>query len=346
VSSSDPLLSVDRLSAAWEGVPVLRDVSFDLASGEFLSLLGPNGSGKTTLLRCIAGLESPTAGSVRLRGELLGDRPTHRRGIGLMSQEPALFPNRTVLENVAYAPLLARRPEPAVRAEVGRLLDLLRLRGFEARRPDQLSGGERQRVALARTLAARPAVVLLDEPFASIDLELRAELRTEFRRVLRELGTAALHVTHDRDEGLFLGDRVGLLFDGRLEAIGPPRTVFAHPSSARAARLLGYNVLASGSGAVAVDPTEVRLGPTSGGGAGATVLAAGTTGRETVVSLLLDDGQRIEARRPRAEAEPRAGDRVGVAWGATVRLDDPGPSEDRPGGASKEPKKPGGLVRP
>ncbi|HTW56238.1 MAG TPA: ABC transporter ATP-binding protein [Thermoplasmata archaeon] len=338
MSSSEPLLRVERLGAAWDGVPVLADLSFDLAPGEFLALLGPNGSGKTTLLRCLAGLEPITAGAIELGGRRIERWPPHRRGIGLMSQEPALFPGRSVLENVAFAPLLRGAPAATAREEVARLLALLHLEGFEERRPDQLSGGERQRVALARTLAARPTVVLLDEPFASIDVELRAELRAEFRRVLREIGTAAIHVTHDREEGLFLGDRVGLLFDGRLETIAPPAELFGHPTSVRAARLLGYNVLDGRAGPVAVHPTDLRLGPSDPTGRGGTVWAVGTVGRDALVAVGLDTGERLELRGG-SPATVRPGDRVAVRWDAEIPLppDGPAPKSPNPAGGSGPP---------
>ncbi len=323
MSSSDPWLEVRGLSAAWERTPVLRSVSFSLAAGEFLVLLGPNGSGKTTLLRCLAGLERPTAGSIRLGGEEITDRPTFRRGIGLMFQDPALFVNRSVYENIAYAPLLQRRPRAEVAEEVGSLIDLLRLSGFEDRRPDQLSGGERQRVALARSLAARPRLVLLDEPFASIDVEVKAELHAEFRRALRARGAAVIHVTHDREEGMFLGDRVGLLFDGSLETVGPPRSVYANPGTERAARFLGYNVFPSPSGPVAVHPTELRWGPFEGPGTVATVLSVGASGRENRIVARREDGSQAELLRPGGEAVPAPGVRVRLLWDASVALTGP-----------------------
>jgi len=330
VSSSEPILSVEGLCAAWDGEPVLRGVSFALYPRELVSLLGPNGCGKTTLLRCIAGFERPTSGTVRLGGELLGNRPPHRRGIGLMSQEPALFPRRTVLENIAYGPLLKGATDAEARAAAVRPIELLRLEGFEDRWPHQLSGGERQRVALARTLTARPRVVLLDEPFANIDVELRAELRADFRRVLREMGTAAIHVTHDREEGLFLGDRVGLLLEGVLEVVDRPEAVFAHPTSERSARLLGYGVVDIGGGPIAVYPTELLLGPPGSGHADATVLARGTTGRDALVVVALDGGDHLEWRGPAVRGELVPGVRVGVGWQRAVPLPPPR--------SSKEPK--------
>ncbi len=314
MSSSDPLLAVDRLSAAWDRVPVLRSVSLSVDAGELLVVLGPNGSGKTTLLRCLAGLEAPTAGTVRLAGVDVTARPAHLRGIGLMFQDPALFPRRSVYENIAYGPLIQRRPRAEVEREVDELVALLHLDGFEDRRPHQLSGGERQRVALARTLAARPRLVLLDEPFASIDAELKGELHAVFRQALRARGTAAIHVTHDREEGLFLGDRVALLFDGVLDAIGPPDAVYRHPTSERSARFLGYNVLVDRSGgrqAVAAEDLEL-VAPGTEGWIG-TIRAVGTVGRERLVILETPAGDRLELRTP----APVAGLEVGLP--ATVR---------------------------
>jgi thiamine transport system ATP-binding protein len=321
VSGSDPLLEVDGLSAAWDGVPVLRSVSFSVAPEEFLVLLGPNGSGKTTLLRCLAGLERITAGRVRLAGVDLRGRPAHTRGIGLMFQESALFPHRTVYENIAYAPLLQRRPRSEVEREVDRVVDLLRLSGFEDRRPDQLSGGERQRVALARTLAARPKLVLLDEPFASIDVEVKAELHAEFRHALTSSGTAAIHVTHDREEGLFLGDRIGLLFEGTLEALGAPPVIYENPRTVRAARFLGYNVLPGPRGPVAVHPTDLRWELHGTEGVMATVVVDGLRGRERLVVLRTDDGTRVEISAGVDAAPFARGSRGALRWERAVAVE-------------------------
>ncbi len=334
MSSCSPLLEVEGLSSAWDGTPVLHDVSFSVAAGEFLVLLGPNGSGKTTLLRCLLGLERPTAGRVRLGGTDLERVPVHRRGIGLMFQEPALFPHRTVYENVAYAPLLARRPSEEVAADVDRLVRLLHLEGLEDRRPDRLSGGERQRTALARTLAARPRLLLLDEPFASIDAELKAELHAEFRRALSALGTAAIHVTHDREEGLFLGDRVGLLFAGRLESIGAPGPVYGQPRSVRAARFLGYNVLDGPDGPEAVHASDLRWERPGSAGLTASVVTSGSVGRETRVVVRTEGGARAELRVPDGSGPFPPGTRGVLAWSRSVRL----ARESEPPAGAKSPK--------
>jgi ABC-type Fe3+/spermidine/putrescine transport system ATPase subunit len=326
VSSSEPLLEVDALSAAWGATAVLRSVSLRIRAGEYFVLLGPNGSGKTTLLRCLVGLERPSAGRISLLGTDISGLPTHRRGIGLMFQDPALFSHRTVYENIAYAPLLQRRSRTQVDEVVGQMLDLLHLRGFEDRRPEALSGGERQRVALARTLAARPRLVLLDEPFASIDVELKADLRTEFRRALSALGIAALHVTHDREEGLFLGDRIGLLFGGSLEAVGSPEEVFAAPRTERAARFLGYNVLGGPRGPEAVHPRDLSLEGIGSTGLPLTVVAVGTVGREHLAILRTDSGDRVEARFPEGPGALRPGSRVRASWARSVLVVADGPA--------------------
>ncbi len=330
-----PVLEARRLTVRLDGRTVLRDLDLAVGDGEVLALLGPNGAGKTTLLRAIAGFERPATGSVHLDGVNLGRTPPHRRRIGLLFQDSALFPNRTVFENVAYAPLLQRRAEDEVRGEVDRLADLLSLGPLLDRRPSELSGGERQRVALARTLAARPRLVLLDEPFASVDVEIKADLRTQFRAALRASGTAAIHVTHDREEGLFLGDRVALLFEGRLAGTGPPESLYRHPGTVRAARFLGYNVVRGPAGPVAVHPEDVLLDV--GDGPLYRVVAGGTTGRRSVVVLGRPDGERLEAL---VDSPPALDETVRVSWRRAEPL-----TEDPEPPAPKEPKKPPALAR-
>jgi thiamine transport system ATP-binding protein len=318
VAPAEPLLRVDGLSASWADSEVVRSVSFAVAHSELLTLLGPNGSGKSTLLRAIAGFHPIDAGTVALAGRSLPGVPAHRRQIGILFQEPTLFPQRSVFENIAYGPMLAKRPRSEVDSEVESVARLLELEPLLDRPPDALSGGERQRVALARTLAARPRLVLLDEPFASVDPTIRASLHAQFRRALAERQTAAIHVTHDREEGLFLGDRVALLFAGRLRAIGPAASVFAGPPDAEVARFLGYNVVSNDGRLSAILPEELELGPVGDGLGPYSVVASGTTGRAFRAILERAGGERVEIRS--AEPLPSTG-AFSLRWRRSVPLD-------------------------
>lgn len=314
MSSSD-LLVVDHLGAAWGETPVLSDISFTIGAAERVALVGPNGSGKTTLLRCLVGLEPTTGGRIRLQGIDLGPRPPERRGIGLLRQDPALFPRRTVAENILYGLEIARRPVEQQEARLAELARLLHLEALLDRAPGTLSGGERQRVALARTLAPRPSLVLLDEPFAAIDPELRTDLMVDFADALHATATAALHVTHDRDEAFFLGERVMILLDGRVVQVGPPAAVLDAPASARVARFLGYNLLRGAEGEMAVHPRDILLrSPPGADELRATVLAIGPAERGSVVYLRTDDGRRLEARGTGWPIGLVAGTAVGVSW--------------------------------
>lgn len=319
-SSEPPLLEVAGLSVSLGRTPVLDAVSFQVAPGELLSLMGPNGSGKTTLLRAIVGLERPTRGTVRLDGRDLAGRPVHRRGIGLLLQEPALFPRRTVYENVAYGPLVQGRTPAEADTEAERALELVRMQGFEDRAPSTLSGGERQRVALARTIAARPRVVLLDEPFAAIDAGVRAGLRGEFRHLLAELGIAAVHVTHDREEGLFLGDRVAILLEGRLRAVGSPASVYDRPPDAATAQFLGYNTVRNGSGWLAFRPREGRLDPAGSAGIPVEILAVGLTEHGTLAVVRSPTGERFEVEIGPGGSPPRPGEHLTLRWERALHL--------------------------
>jgi ABC-type Fe3+/spermidine/putrescine transport system ATPase subunit len=317
--SSEPRLEVRSLSAAWGRQEVLSDVSLAVGPGEFVVLMGPNGSGKSTLLRTIAGFERPVRGEVRLQGRDVTGVPPHRRGIGILFQEPALFPRRSVWENIAYGLAIARRPDEEIDRRVEEVVDLLHLRGLEDRAPEALSGGERQRVALARTLAPRPSVVLLDEPFASVDPERRAELRADFRHALGRSGTSAIHVTHDRDEGLFLGDRVLLLFGGRVLQSGAPLEVYDHPATVPAARFLGYNVLPGDGRSRAVDPRDVELAPPGEGEAG-TVEACGPIPEGFAAMVRLTGGDRVEMRGADRAQAPPVGAPVRVRWRRAIPI--------------------------
>ena len=236
-------LRVEGLTLAFDSVPVLDGIDLEVAEGEVVVLLGPSGCGKSTLLRAIAGLERPSAGRVWWGDEDLTVAATHQRGMGLMFQDHALFPHRDVAGNVEFGLRVAGMPADQRAHRVRRALDLVGLPGFGDRRVDTLSGGEAQRVALARSLAAGPRLLMLDAPLGSLDRALRERLTAELGALLRRLGQAVVHVTHDHDEAFALADRIAVMGGGRLVRVGTPAEVWADPRSVHAARCLGHENL-------------------------------------------------------------------------------------------------------
>src|SRR5436190_4551030 len=231
--------SVQSLSKRFKKVSVLDDVSFDVAEGESLVLLGASGSGKTTILRIIAGLEQPDAGRVTLHGKDVTDLPARERGVGVIFQSYALFPRMTVEKNIAYGLKIRRRPRKERRETVDNLIKLVQLEQHRKKYPWQLSGGQQQRVAIARTLAYKPQVLLFDEPFGALDAQTRVHLRREIRGLLRQVKVPAIFITHDQEEALELGDRIAVLNEGKLEQIGTPDDVYNHPATEYVAMFLG-----------------------------------------------------------------------------------------------------------
>lgn len=223
-------------------------ITFSLDKGEILALVGPSGCGKSTLLRLVAGFETCDQGEIYLDGRLVSSAqfslPPERRGAGLIFQEYALFPHLSVRENVAYG--LHRHPRPLRKTIAGEFLSLVGLEGYSNRYPGELSGGERQRVALARALAPEPLVLLLDEPFSSLDADLRIQLREEVRGILKRTGATAIFVTHDQEEALAMGDRMAVMHRGRLEQIGTPEEVFHGPKTRFVAEFMGQTDLLQG----------------------------------------------------------------------------------------------------
>ncbi len=240
-------LDVAHIHKSFSGTPVLRDVSLHVDAGEIVCLLGPSGCGKTTLLRIIAGLETPDSGTVTFDGHDLASVPVHRRGFGLMFQDFALFPHKNVWENVIFG-LRMRHGLSAdqIRQQAQAAMALVGLTGFETRDVNELSGGEKQRVALARSLAPRPRLLMLDEPLGSLDRQLRDELMNELRRILKSAGLASIYVTHDQQEAFAIADRVAIMNVGRIEQTGAPQDTYRHPSSEWVARFLGLTNLLPG----------------------------------------------------------------------------------------------------
>jgi len=252
------LLELRHIHKSYPDGWTLTDVSFAVEKGEIVCLLGPSGCGKTTLLRIIAGLETPEGGRVLVDGEDMTHTPPHLRGFGLMFQEYALFPHKDVSGNVAFGLRMQSLKRSVVAERVTEVLTLVGLAGFERRDVSQLSGGERQRVALARSLAPQPRLLMLDEPLGALDRNLRQRLLDELPQILHHAGATAITVTHDQEEAFAIADRVVLLRDGRVVQIGAPSEVYRQPASAWVARFLGLTNLLDAE--IVGDKVKTKIG--------------------------------------------------------------------------------------
>ena len=321
-----------------EIVAAVKNVNMQIGDGEFFSMLGPSGCGKTTSLRMIAGFEHPTEGEVYIHGRAMGRTPAFQRPVNTVFQSYALFPHMTIgafglqMDGVAKADIMPRVKEA---------LTMVRLPGYENRKPKQLSGGQQQRVALARALVKRPEVLLLDEPLGALDLKLRKEMQLELKRLQREVGITFVYVTHDQEEALTMSDRIAVMRDGRIEQTGTPREVYDRPATEFVARFIGRcNVVEGRAGtfngrtvevetsplgrirahaaeapamgsrvSVAVRPEAIML---AAGGSELTVEDAVFAGGSVRLDLRAADGSRIEAESPRGVPVPASGERLRV----------------------------------
>jgi putative spermidine/putrescine transport system ATP-binding protein len=240
-------------------VHAVDGVDLDVMDGEFFSLLGPSGSGKTTTLRMIAGFELPTEGSVLLEGRDVSVLAPYERDVNTVFQDYALFPHMDVGDNVAYGLMVRRVPKVQRRERVADALQMVRLAGFEQRRPSQLSGGQRQRVALARALVNRPKVLLLDEPLGALDLKLREEMQIELKGIQRTVGITFIFVTHDQDEALTMSDRIAVFNEGRIDQVGAPAEIYEAPATAFVAGFVGTSNVLQGAAAHAITGNSGRF---------------------------------------------------------------------------------------
>ena len=237
------LLEVRNVAKRFGTRDVLKDISLQIAAGEFLTLLGESGSGKTTLLRLIAGFEQPSSGEIWMNGGRLDTLPPYRRRVNTVFQHYALFPHLSVADNVGYGLRVTGAPASEIPSRVSAALDLVKMKEYAATRPSKLSGGQQQRVALARAIVNRPQLLLLDEPLSALDANLRKQMQSELKSLQRELGITFLFVTHDQEEAMALSDRIALLRNGALEQVASPREIYAHPATAYTAQFIGQTNL-------------------------------------------------------------------------------------------------------
>ena len=306
---SETVLGLDAVSKLFGAVPAVNGASLTVERGELFTLLGPSGCGKTTTLRLVAGLERPDAGEITLRGRVVASVsrrlfvPPHKRNLGMVFQSYAIWPHMTVAENIAYPLELRGVKRAVIREKIGRVLDLVGLPGLEERSATLLSGGQMQRLALCRALVYEPDLLLLDEPFSNLDAKLREQMRVEVKLLQRRLGITVLFVTHDQVEALGLSDRIAVMQAGRVEQVGPPRTLYEHPASTFVRDFLGQTVILRGR-VGSQDPLTVRM---EGGLAGCTL-----AGRPAPGATLAQDAEAHVAIRP---------EDIVVAPEETVRLD-------------------------
>jgi spermidine/putrescine ABC transporter ATP-binding subunit len=256
-NSSEPLLRIHKVAKHFGKNAVLRDISLDVAEGEFLTILGESGSGKTTLLRIIAGFENASAGEVWMGGERLDRQPPYLRRVNTVFQSYALFPHLSVEENVAYGLRVAKRPEAEIKSRVAEALEKVRMSAQAKSKPSKISGGQQQRVALARALVNRPKLLLLDEPLSALDANLRRQMQVELKSLQREVGISFIFVTHDQEEAMVMSDRIALLRSGELEQVATPREIYGRPATAYVAQFIGHTNLLNGD----VRGGKVHCGP-------------------------------------------------------------------------------------
>ncbi|WP_128803966.1 MULTISPECIES: ABC transporter ATP-binding protein [unclassified Streptomyces] len=272
MDATTPAVRLDGVSKQFGDSYAVHRLDLDIDAGHFFSLLGPSGCGKTTSLRMIGGFTDPTEGSVVLSGEDVTGRPPNRRNVNTVFQSYALFDHLSVTDNVGFGLKRKGVAKAEIRQRVGEMLELVQLDGLADRRPRTLSGGQRQRVALARALVNRPAVLLLDEPLAALDLKLRRQMQVELKQIQREVGITFVFVTHDQDEALTMSDRIAVMNEGRIEQCGTPEDIYEHPASRFVASFMGTSNLMSGTyrdGEVALEqgpalPVGTRSGISDG----------------------------------------------------------------------------------
>ena len=345
---SSPEIQLLDLEKRFREIRAVDGVSLEVVSGEFFSLLGPSGCGKTTTLRMIGGFELPTAGQILLRGRDVTSDPPDKRPVNMVFQNYALFPHLDVGDNVAFGLRRKRVDGAETKRRVGEALELVRLEGYERRRPNQLSGGQQQRVALARALVNRPNVLLLDEPLGALDLKLRRQLQLELKRIQVEVGITFVYVTHDQEEALTMSDRIAVMHAGKVEQLGTPEELYERPASRFVADFIGttnllhgriepdgsvrlssgesarvaHDGLAAGTEVeISVRPEAIALLPSGADGAiDATVEQAAYLGSTISYQLRTAGGLALTVLSPKTGIRRPVGNEVAISWASSDAL--------------------------
>ena len=329
---------LERVEKSFDGRTRAVDrVDLEIAAGEFFALLGPSGCGKTTTLRMIAGFEEPDAGRIFVGGEDVTAMPVHRRDMGMIFQSYALFPHRTVAENVAFGLRMRGLPKDEIAARVAQALRQVALEGYEDRRPAQLSGGQQQRVALARAIVIRPRVLLCDEPLAALDRKLRQSMQIELKQLQQQLGVTLIFVTHDQEEAMTVSDRIAVMNAGRIEQIGSPSDIYNQPLTRFVSDFIGEinmfegswqdrsfvwngvflparGEMRSGAGTIAIRPERLRLTNEAGTALAGTVRIRTFVSGQMIYRIVLEDGKELIIKEADNGAARAIGARVGIDW--------------------------------
>jgi putative spermidine/putrescine transport system ATP-binding protein len=339
-SASPASIRLDRVTKRFPGgVVAVAGVELTVEPGEFFSLLGPSGCGKTTTLRMIAGFEAPDEGRIVIGGRDLTHVPVHHRDMGMVFQSYALFPHRTVAENVAFGLRMRKVAKHEANARVAAALAQVKLEGYEERRPAELSGGQQQRVALARAIVIRPPVLLCDEPLGALDRKLRQAMQVELKELQRALGVTLVFVTHDQEEALAMSDRIGVMNAGRLEQVGAPAEIYDRPRTRFVAEFIGEINLIEGAissgrfaaadgrglpappagdgpAALALRPEKLRIVAPGDGVIDGVVSDASFLGDQVLYTVMLGDGRRLLVKEgnPGTGALRQNGSTVGLQW--------------------------------
>jgi putative spermidine/putrescine transport system ATP-binding protein len=322
-----PDIRVTGLTKRYGDVVAVDAIDLDIAHGEFFTLLGPSGSGKTTTLRLVAGFERPDAGQIELGGMDVASTPPFDRPVNTVFQDYALFPHMTVRQNVEYGLRVKKVPRAERQKRATEALAMVRLKGYDDRKPGQLSGGQRQRVALARALVNHPKALLLDEPLGALDLKLRQELQIELKQIQQQLGMTFIYVTHDQEEALTMSDRIAVFNEGRIEQVATPAETYEHPQTEFVADFIGTsNVIERNGRTFTVRPEKIRMHPEEAAeGEVGTIRAAVYLGPITRFVVALDDGGELAVVHQNLETSSSdvhemEGKRVRLTWRPDVEF--------------------------
>ena len=314
-------VEIRNLVRHYSGNFKLYNISLELERGETLTLMGPSGSGKTSLLRNVCGLDIPDSGRITVGGRDITYLPTTKRNIGLIFQDLAIFPHMKVYDNIAYGLRAKNVHERDIEERVEELSGMLGIKSLLERFPGQISGGQRQRVALARSVAPSPSVLLLDEPMSSLDMQLRSSVRSEIKSFAKKMELTMIYVTHDHNEGLYMADKTGIMYDGSIERIAPPQDLFTHPGTERTAKFFGYNVVTADGRKVAFYPSDFKVaaeGPEMSG----KIVSIGFEGEHDRAHVMMDSGDLVQLEFPPGKyiGKLAPGDRIGITITRTEDL--------------------------